>query len=134
MRIVIDTNVLVSSIINPAGPPGLIAGLILDDRLTACYDSRILSEYEDVLNRPKLHLDRTCVCRFLDYIHQYGHPTIAVPYDADLPDASDRPFAETALGASAAYLITGNLRHFPRRIGVTNVVAPGVFLREFLKE
>lgn len=52
MRIVVDTNVLVSGLLSPFGPPGSILGLIAAGRLILCHDARILAEYADVLHRP----------------------------------------------------------------------------------
>ena len=54
MIIVLDTNVLVSGIINPHGPPGRIVDLLRAGELRLAVDDRILSEYTDVLRRPRL--------------------------------------------------------------------------------
>lgn len=52
MRIVLDTNVLLSGLLSPSGPPGNIARLITTGAVRVCYDARILVEYRQVLLRP----------------------------------------------------------------------------------
>jgi predicted nucleic acid-binding protein len=47
MRIVVDTNVLVSGLLSPFGPPGVIVSLTAAGRLSLCYDARILAEYAE---------------------------------------------------------------------------------------
>ena len=56
MFIMLDTNVLISGLLNPNGAPGRIIDLILGARLTLLFDDRILGEYEDVLARPQLNI------------------------------------------------------------------------------
>ena len=53
MKIVLDTNVLVSSLLNPDGSPAKILNLILSEKIILLYDNRILNEYYDVLKREK---------------------------------------------------------------------------------
>lgn len=52
MRVVVDTNILVSGVLNPHGPPGRIVNAILVETFTVLYDDRILSEYRAVLAQP----------------------------------------------------------------------------------
>lgn len=54
-RIVLDTNVLVSGMINPNGPPGRIVDLIREGLVELVVDDRILAEYSQVLSRPKFN-------------------------------------------------------------------------------
>lgn len=58
MIIVLDTNVLVSGLLTPFGSSGEIVRMITSGKLILEYDSRILIEYEEVLNRPKFHFDK----------------------------------------------------------------------------
>ena len=51
MRIVVDTNVLVSGLLSPFGPPGVVVAQIVSGSVRLCYDGRILAEYADVLHR-----------------------------------------------------------------------------------
>ena len=57
MRIVLDTNVLVSGLHNPHGAPGRIVDLVLGARIHVLYDDRILAEYRDVHARPRLAIE-----------------------------------------------------------------------------
>ena len=54
MKIVLDTNVLVSGILSPNGPPAAVLRALLTERVTLCFDERIVSEYRDVLTRTKV--------------------------------------------------------------------------------
>jgi len=60
-RAVLDTNVLVSALINPYGAPGRIWDLVIHQQLVLGYDDRILVEYEQVLRRGKFGFDRDSV-------------------------------------------------------------------------
>ena len=57
MRIVLDTNVLVSGLLTPFGSSGEIVRMVFSGELILCIDARILSEYKEVLNRPKFKFD-----------------------------------------------------------------------------
>ncbi|MCH7571195.1 MAG: putative toxin-antitoxin system toxin component, PIN family, partial [Deltaproteobacteria bacterium] len=52
MRVVLDTNVLVSALLRPAGPPARILDLILGRQVTLALDNRIFDEYRNVLALP----------------------------------------------------------------------------------
>ena len=57
MKIVLDTNVLVSGLINPKGVPAKILNLMLNEKIIVLYDNRILREYETVLSRRKFRFE-----------------------------------------------------------------------------
>ena len=124
LRVVIDTNVIVSAIIAPKSNPGHIIELVLSHKLQAFYSSKIIEEYEDVLLRPKFGFNHKTVFQFLDYIINSGIFVEPIPSTIPLPDESDRYFYDTAK-SSGAYLITGNIRHFPNEISIIN---PASFL------
>ena len=129
MRIVLDTNVLVAGLISPFGPPAQILRLLAAGKLSICYDARILTEYNDVLKRPKFAFNADAVDGLLDYLIQNGEAIAAVPLAASLPDADDDAFLEIALSGKAEALITGNLIHFPKQFcGDISVVSPADFL------
>lgn len=116
MRVVIDTNVLVSGVINPHGPPGRIVDAALAEAFTVLYDDRIMSEYRAVLRRPAFGFLRADVDALLHFIEVAGEPTVARHLTVVLPDATDLPFLEVASGGRADALISGNVKHFkPRR-------------------
>jgi putative PIN family toxin of toxin-antitoxin system len=121
---VLDTNVLVSGALTPEGKPATLLRLILSQKLTLCYDQRILTEYREVLSRPKFGFDKSLIADLLTGLTSEGLAVLAVPVKADLPDESDRPFLEVAETADAA-LITGNLKHFP---DIARAISPAEFL------
>jgi uncharacterized protein len=57
MRVVLDTNVLVSAFLKPRSKPAKILRLILQGNLEIIINEPILSEYQEVLTRPKLRLN-----------------------------------------------------------------------------
>ena len=125
MRLVVDTNVLVSGLLSPFGPPGAIVQLIAAGRVRLCYDARIFAEYLEVLRRPMFPFGEAEVTALLSAVAATGELTGTVPLAAQLPDPTDAPFLEVAIAASAECLVTGNTRHFPpaHRHG-TPVVTP----------
>ena len=133
MRIVLDTNVLVSGLHNPNGVPGRIIDLILGARIQVLYDDRILAEYLDVLARPRLAIEPSLAQAVVGYIRLSGKQIMALPQDKDtLPDPDDLPFAEVAITGKADMLVTGNMKHFSglKERGVT-VVFPAQCLERF---
>ena len=108
MTIVLDTNVLVSGIINPHGPPGRIVDLLRAGELRLAVDDRIL-----------------------EYLRGNSERLIATTRIAGLPDEHDAPFQELAK-AAGTILVTGNLKHCPvrKRSGVT-VESPAEFVQRF---
>ena len=120
MRVVLDTNVLVSGVINPHGAPGRVVDALLAGALTALYDDRTLGEYREVLTRPAFGFLRADVETLLDFIETEGEPTAAGALAAVLPDMSDLPFLEIA-ATGGAVLLTGNIKHFKARRGQHHV-------------
>ena len=132
MRVVIDTNVLVSGLLTPHGPPGRIVDGLLLGELVAVFDDRILREYALVLARPRFRFDPTQVSAVLDYLERAGEPVVVPPLAVELPDPADRAFLEVAWHADVSALVTGNLRHFPTEAcGAVRVEAPGAFVQRW---
>ncbi len=130
MRIVLDTNVVVSGMLQPFGPSGSIVRLVaLGTKVTLCYDPRILGEYREVLLRDRFRIEPPRVDALLDQIAARGTAVVAEPLPVRLPDPDDEMFLEVALAGSAQCLVTGNRRHYPRscRCGVS-VVSPREFV------
>jgi len=130
MRIVLDTNVLVSGLHNPDGTPGRIVDLVIGGRVQLLYDDRILGEYLDVLARPELEIDSSLAQAVVGYIRLAGERVTALPLPTDtLPDPDDLPFAEVAASGAADALVTGNAKHFARWKEQGNtVLSPAQFL------
>jgi len=134
MKIVLDTNVLVAGLLTPFGPCGDIVRMVSSGNLILCIDARVLSEYREVLERPKFSFDRDKVAAILDYIEHHGWIVAASPLSLPLPDSDDEPFLEIAVSGCADYLVTGNAAHFPSELceGVA-VVSPADFLKRGVK-
>jgi len=133
-RIVVDTNVLVSGMINAAGPPGRITDLIREGLLGVVVDDRILAEYSEVLNRPKFnpYFDSHDVRDILVFLEQNACYTVSTTQVVDLPDIDDAPFLEVALTA-AVPLVTGNTSHYPAHyLSQVSIYTPAVFMTTLL--
>jgi putative PIN family toxin of toxin-antitoxin system len=132
MRIVLDTNVLVSGLMNPNGAPGRIVDLILGGQVQVLYDDRILGEYLDVLERPQLKINPVHAEAVVNYLRLAGERVTALPIPGLLlTDEDDLPFVEVAVSGKVD-LVTGNTRHFS---GVPTlnikILSPAQFLSQF---
>src|SRR5579885_1925053 len=129
MRVVLDTNIIVSALVAPRGSSAAVLLLALSNRFEMCISPPVLAEYDGVLQRPRFdRLDRRIVRDTLAKIREVArlvHPTRTL---AISPDEADNRFYECAEAAHAEYLVTGNKRHFPRGQGSTAVVTPREFL------
>ncbi len=112
MLAVIDTNVLVSALWSKNGAPARVLSMVIAGSLTPCYDFRILSEYREVLARPKFQFTIGEVNALLDWIVDRGYSVVAEPLDVRFTDEADKKFYEVAKACNAL-LITGNIKHFP---------------------
>ena len=133
MIIVLDTNVLISGIINPSGPPGRIVDLLRTGEVITAVDDRILNEYNDALNRPKLskYFSPGDVKRIMEYFTNNSEIVVPAIQISGLPDPHDAPFAETALTLNVP-LVTGNTKHFSTPKSRTLVVeTPSEFIARF---
>jgi len=132
-RIVLDTNVVVSSALKARSFPGRVVDAVFDGRcgLVLCDD--VLAEYREVLLRPKFGLSSRAVNDFVDGLAALGEylDVAHVPDGTLLPDPKDVVFYELLLGASRlgdAWLVTGNGKHFPQR---ENILSPHEFCELF---
>ena len=112
LKVVLDTNVLVSALWSPAGNASTIVNLVLADKIIPCFDQRILNEYKVVLSRPRLAFPVGQVDELLTEITGRGLSVTVYPSAVAMPDEADRKFYDTAKYCEA-YLVTGNSRHYP---------------------
>ena len=135
MKIVLDTNVLVSGLLTPFGPSGKIVRMLFSGELILNIDARILSEYQEVLNRPKFKFDKEHISILIDFIKQYGQFISSSPLKDRLPDPDDEPFLEVAIAGKVKSLVTGNTIHYPSlyREGI-NIFSPSEFLEFYGKQ
>lgn len=114
-RWVIDTNVVVSGLLNPHGPSARVLDAVLDGRVKLVYDARILAEYRDALHRPRLKLKREKISAFLTGLQSQMIVTPS-PLAVAGPDADDIVFIEVALATTDKTIVTGNLADYPSEI------------------
>lgn len=134
MRIVLDTNALVSGLLTPFGTCGEIVRMLTAGDIVLCTDARILLEYDDVLHRPKFEIDPHKADVVVEYIENSSEVHATSPLDKPLPDEDDNPFLEVAVSSNADCIVTGNLKHFPeRRRAGARVLAPRQFLDYYRK-
>lgn len=123
-RIVLDTNVLVSGLLSPHGAPAGLLDLVINGKVTLVLDSRIFSEYREVLNREKFSFSKEAIDDLMAFIGQAGIFITPVPLGVPVPDPGDLPFIEVACHAGVP-IVTGNIRHF--RDSGAQVMTPAQF-------
>lgn len=131
---VIDTNVLVSAMLKWNSIPGCIMELAFDGPIVPVINNEIIREYREVLMRPKFHLTEDIVDSVLESMEKKGVYVDAKTLDIELPDPKDRVFYEVVMEERKqedAYLVTGNIKHFPTK---TFVVTPRQMLDIILNE
>jgi putative PIN family toxin of toxin-antitoxin system len=128
LRLVIDTNVLVSAAIKPAGLQRTVF-LIAISKPARLYVSRpILLEYAEVLARPELRIRKGLRLQLLQLIKNHSH-TVSPDRRLEVTtDPADNIFLECADAARADYLVTGNQKHFPKFWKNTKVVTSREFV------
>ena len=114
MRIVLDTNVLVSGMISTGTPPARIIDWLRAGKLHLVVDDRILAEYADVLGRDYLreYFSVSAADDVLEFLRHDSDRVDSTVFIRELPDPGDIPFLEVALTAGVP-LVTGNKKHFP---------------------
>lgn len=115
---VIDTNVLVSAMLKWQSVPGKILELAFSGLIIPLFNDEILSEYKNVLSRPKFKLSNELVNSIVNEIEEKGLYVNEKTLDEYLPDPKDRVFYEVVMeerNNEDAYLVTGNIKHFPVR-------------------
>ena len=127
---VIDTNVLVSALLSKhddAATVQVIERMIAGDAIPV-YSNATMREYREVLQREKFHFPSGLVDYLLSAIEKFGVLVEPAPTGAVLPDMKDLPFYEVVMEKREddAYLVTGNLKHFPTKPFI-------VTAREFLE-
>ncbi len=123
--VVIDTNVLVSGLLgrNSSSPTvGILNHLLTNkDVITPLYCEEIYQEYENVLYREKFNFKREEVEEVLQRIKDIGISSQRILSKNYFPDPKDVVFYEVALSKEDSFLVTGNIKHFPK---VDFVVTP----------
>lgn len=135
LRVVVDTNVLISALIKPDGSPGMILRLLQRGKYRLLYSPTTLKELENVLQRPyfRKYIQEADVALFLTAVQVRGAKIVPTKKLDVVRDVKDNPFLELALAGEADILITGDkdllvLNPFQ---GIT-IIPPSDFLARFV--
>jgi putative PIN family toxin of toxin-antitoxin system len=134
IRVVIDTNITVSALLQPLGPPAQVFLLAVSGSIQLCLTGEVYAEYEEVIRRPRFRRDESVIIAALDAIREKGfwvRPTETVRACAD---PNDDIFLKCAQAARAADLVTGNIKHFPATWREIRIVAARHFLEIIASE
>lgn len=113
VRVVLDTNILISSCLKPAGLEARVLELAVSGKLRACLSEIVVAEYKEVALRKKFDAQRQCLAWAVARLvaaAEFSEPALSC---AACSDEDDNRLLECAAAAGAAYVVTGNLRHFP---------------------
>ena len=115
---VIDTNVLVSSLLSKKDDSATVQvlGKVIIGEVISVYSNVITKEYRKVLSRKKFDFSGDTIEYLLSAVEKYGILIDPSPSRIILPDMKDLPFYEAVLEKRDvnAYLVTGNIKHFPK--------------------
>lgn len=116
---VIDTNVLVSALLSSKDGTATVQvlGKVITGEIIPVYSNAITKEYQEVLSRKKFGFSGNLIEYLLSAIEKYGILVDPSPSSITLLDIKDVPFYEVVLEKrnDNAYLVTGNIRHFPKK-------------------
>jgi putative PIN family toxin of toxin-antitoxin system len=130
-KVIIDTNIIVSALIQKSYPHYIVYDYVLNEQLQLCLSEALLNEYRDVLSRPKFaHIHNfvfnaeIVLNRFIK-IAQFFEPTTHINI---IKDKSDNKLLELADESNADFLITGNSIDFTiTQYKKTQILSPRSF-------
>lgn len=126
---VLDTNVIVSASISAVGPPAkIVMGWVLVGTVHLAISPQVVAEYREVVRRAKFHRYKLPPL-WLEYlINRSIHLPDSDSWPYACPDPKDTPFLALA-HAAGAWLVTGNLKHFPENVRKeVTVLSPADYL------
>ena len=130
-KIVLDTNVVVASLISNGIPFKIINELAFENKVTVCISGPIFDEYVEVLSRPKFSVFKDFKSRAETFITKIQE--VAVKFSPDITlnvisGEADNRFLELSVYAKADYLITGNTNDFTKdKYENVDIVTPREF-------
>jgi putative PIN family toxin of toxin-antitoxin system len=128
IRVVLDTNIIVSALLQPLGPPAQVFLLTGGGSVELCVSWNVFAEYEEVIRRPRLRRTERAIVSMLDFIRERGLWVRPAELVRACSDPDDDIFLECAQAARATYLVTGNTKDFPASWLETRIVTPRRFL------
>jgi putative PIN family toxin of toxin-antitoxin system len=124
IKVVIDTNVLVSAVLNPNGIPAKIMETVYSGEFEPIVTDGILEEYHCVLNYKKFGFSQKIVIQMLNFFKQFLLPLPPANLSVKCIDPDDTKFLAAAVTGEAKFLITGNRKHFPQKITDLVIITP----------
>ena len=136
VKLVVDTNLVVSALLKPQSNPALVISLILRGDCSLCLTQDIMTEYAEVLAREKFQrLDRPKVNELLSKLKKLAlwiEPKVSL--HEVVQDPADNTLLECALEAKADFFITGNIHHFPfKKYRQTLIVTAAEFMSHIIE-
>lgn len=128
LRLVIDTNIVVSAALKPDGLQRTVLLLAITKPARLYVSDSIVTEYREVLSRPELKIRKGLQRQLLQLIRNRSYPVSPRRPLQVAKDPDDNKFIECAEAAGADYLLTGNQRHFPKFWKKTKVITSREFL------
>jgi len=128
VRLVIDTNLVVSAALKPEGLQRTIVLLAMTKPARWYVSDAILAEYAMVLGRPELKIRIGLRRQLLQLVKNHTRLVKPTQLHQVTSDPADKIFVECADAARADYLVTGNQRHFPHSWKNTKVISSAEFL------
>jgi putative PIN family toxin of toxin-antitoxin system len=130
LRVVFDTNVIVSAALYEKSLPALLLSLGLENKVRFFVSPALLNEYEAVLKRPRFKLGQRQITELMGNINRKAlivSPTKRL--NILKTDEPDNRVLECAIKAKADFIITGNKRHFPfEEFKGSKIVTPREFI------
>jgi uncharacterized protein len=128
LRLVIDTNVVVSAALKPEGMQRTVVLLAMTKPARWYVSDAIVAEYAAVLARPELKIRKGLRLQLRQLIENHTRVVTPSRLRQVTSDPADNMFVECADAARADYLITGNQRHFPTFWKNTKIITSSEFL------
>ena len=128
VRLVMDTNVLVSAALKSQGLQRTTFLLAITKPARLYVSTPILEEYAEVLSRPELSIRKGLRLKLLQLIKNHSYLVAPSRRIEVASDPDDNIFIECADAARADFLITGNRKHFPTYWKNTKIITPREFV------
>ena len=128
-KVVLDTNIIISSAISAKGNPSAIMELVSVQAIHVYYNDEILDEYKRVLAYERLKIEPNKQAEIIEKIKEVGISITPSASTVPLPDENDRIFYDTARDTEAI-LITGNIKHYPNE---PFIMTPADYWHELIK-
>ena len=128
IRVVLDTNIIVSAYLNQDGLPFFVLKLALAGTIQMYASKEILAEYQELLHRKSFPLDRRRATLLLHKIRAASTMVKPAGRLSETSDPDDNIFLECAQAAKADYVVTGNTDHFPSAWKYSEVINPRTFI------